>query len=75
MYPGGPTKLVIEGIWFTIDSKCETTGLNIVKPDPSVYPKFAFLQTCYQKPVALWPKSPFASSNKYMAIDYNFEQK
>ena len=74
--PGGPTKLVIEGSWFTLESKCEITGLNIVQPDASVYPKFAFLQTCYQGPVALWPKNPFNSrSKKLVALDYNFEKQ
>ena len=78
MYPGGPTKLVFEGSWFKVVETCAITGYNVVKPDPSFYPRFAFVQTCYQQPVALWPRDPInknpSKRNMYDVIDYNSQQ-
>ena len=81
MYPGGPTKLVFEGKWYKVVEKCGITGYNIVKHDPTFYPKFAFVQTCYQQPVALWPRAPkgwyrnHTNRHLYDVMDYNAEEK
>ena len=80
LYPEGPTKIVIKGSWFKVVAKCEITGNPLVRPDPRYYPEFAFLQTCYQQPVALWPRNPVNQStlrckDTLEVIDYNQEQQ
>ena len=81
MYPGGPTKLVFEGKWYKVVEQCPITGYNVVTHDPTFYPTFAFVQTCYQQPVALWPRAPkgwfrnHTNRHLYDVMDYNGDEQ
>jgi hypothetical protein len=84
LYPDGPSKIFVEGVWFTNLEKCDITGNPILGVDQSLrnhlnyQAKFAILEDCYQKPVAIWPHDPLrkkgsghADARKYEAIDNN----
>ena len=61
-YAGGPSRIVIQGNWHTVMGKCEIAGTTLIRPDRNqdfnTSAKFAFLQNCYQRPVAFWPYDP-----------------
>ena len=62
-YPGGPTRVVVEGSWLKVMGTCDVAGTALVKRDRN-HPfnhssKFVFIDQCYQRPVALWPFDPF----------------
>ena len=62
-YPGGPSRVVVEGAWWKVVGTCPVAGTTLVKKDaahPFNYSsRFVFLDECYQHPVAMWPHDPF----------------
>jgi hypothetical protein len=64
LYPGGPSKVVVEGRWLETMGKCEIAGTTLVKHNKRYgfnlrgRARFTFLDTCYEIPVALWPYDP-----------------
>jgi hypothetical protein len=63
MYPGGPSKVVLRVHWFeTARNPCPVSGNTLVFDKDNnhlnVDFKFAFLETCFQQPVAVWPHDP-----------------
>ena len=81
LYPGGPSRIVIHGEWYVPVSTCKVSGNDVVKRDELIGNQFAFLQTCYQQPVALWPRNPLNSplqrlkhGGKWEVLDYNQQE-
>jgi hypothetical protein len=81
-FPGGPTRLVVEGCWWKVMGTCPIAGTTLVKEDPDQLfnrtQRFMFLDECYQKPVAIWPHDPLneldasdCSREWYDVIDRN----
>ena len=64
MYPGGPSRVVVEGRWLEPMGKCEVAGTTLVRHNKHYgfnlpgRARFTFLSTCYEIPVALWPHDP-----------------
>jgi hypothetical protein len=64
LYPGGPAKVVVDGCWFENMGRCPVAGTALVRRNMQVgfnkpgQPRFTFLETCYQQPVAIWPYDP-----------------
>ena len=61
-YPDGPERFIVEGDWFRLMGKCNIAKTDLVRIDPN-HPfnhssKFVFLDSCYQRPVAVWPYDP-----------------
>jgi hypothetical protein len=61
-YPGGPSRVVVEGEWLRVMGVCPVTKTTLVKSDPGHHhnhsSRFIFLEDCYRRPVALWPADP-----------------
>lgn len=62
-YPGGPSRVVVDGEWLQNMGMCEVAGTTLVKRNTN-HPfnhssRFVFLDNCYNRPVALWPHDPF----------------
>ena len=61
-YPGGPSRVVVEGDWYRVKGKCEVAGTTLVIEDQehdfNTSSKYVFLQSCYERPVAFWPYDP-----------------
>jgi len=62
LYPGGPSRVIVQGEWFTVVGKCPIAHTMIVKDDSrnefNLHSRFVFLDNCYQQPVAVWPHDP-----------------
>ena len=62
MYPGGPSKVVVEGLWYENVGTCPIAGTTLVRENKNTpfnkCSRFTFLETCYQIPVAVWPYDP-----------------
>ena len=61
-YPGGPNRVIVEGDWFKVRDKCPVSGNIMLQQSPdsdfNSSSRFAFLDQCYQRPVAIWPHDP-----------------
>jgi hypothetical protein len=61
-YPGGPSRVVVEGEWYEPVGTCVVARTKLVRKNPSycfnTSSKFVFLDDCYSVPVALWPHDP-----------------
>ena len=61
-YPGGPSRVVVEGDWYRVKGKCEVAGTTLViedqEDDFNTSSMCVFLQSCYERPVAFWPYDP-----------------
>lgn len=57
MYPGGPTRCILEVDWFTQHGTA-SSGNPLVDTRNSEDHTFAFIEDCYQMPVAVWPHDP-----------------
>ena len=88
MYPGGPSKVVVNGRWFEGMGRCEVSGTALVRHNRNSgfnrpgQPRFAFIDTCYQVPVAIWPYDPIDKlpdndprKRYFHVIDRNQEQE
>ena len=57
MYPGGPSKVVVEGLWYENVGTCPIAGTTLVRENKNTpfnkCSRFTFLETCYQIPVAV----------------------
>ena len=64
MYPGGPSRVVVDGRWLEPMGKCVIAGTTLVRHNKYYgfnlpgRPRFTFLNTCCEMPVALWPHDP-----------------
>ena len=62
LFPGGPTRLFVQGAWYQDEGVCPIAGTQLVSPHPTHHfttqSKFTTLSSCYQQPVALWPYDP-----------------
>ena len=62
-YPGGPTRVVVQGDWLEIKGDCDVAKTSLGAKNPNHLfnssSPFVFLDTCYTMPVALWPHDPF----------------
>jgi hypothetical protein len=62
MYPGGPSRVFVQGAWYRDEGVCPIAGTHLVSPQPdhtfTIQSKFTLLSSCYQQPVALWPHDP-----------------
>ena len=62
-YPGGPSRVVVEGNWWTVVGTCPIAGTTLGKEDAdhafNHSSRFVFLDECYQRPIAIWPHDPF----------------
>jgi hypothetical protein len=62
MFPGGPKELFVQGVWYRNEGICPIAGTKLVSEDPAHHfthdSKFTPLNSCYQKPVAVWPHDP-----------------
>lgn len=62
MFPGGPSRVCVEGAWYKDEGVCPIAGTQLVSPHPNHHftheSKFIFINQCYQQPVALWPYDP-----------------
>lgn len=85
MYPGGPSKIVVEGAWYKYVGKSKY-DLTLVADDPTngihSNSRFIFLTNCYQRPVALWPYDPYKKlprgdpkSESFAVIDRNQDEE
>ena len=61
-YPGGPTRIIVEGTWYEFMGTCPIAHTPLVKKNKRYFmnlsSRFAFLDNCYQRPVAVWPHDP-----------------
>ena len=61
-YPGGPTRIIVEGTWYEFMGTCPIAQTPLVKKNKRYFmnlsSRFAFLDNCYQRPVAVWPHDP-----------------
>ena len=61
-YPGGPRRIIVEGLWYEHMGTCEIAHTPLVRKKISYFmntsSRFAFLDACYQRPVAMWPHDP-----------------
>ena len=61
-YPGGPSRVIVEGEWYRDMGKCPVAKTTLVKRDKhhsfNLSARFMFLEDCYRRPVALWPFDP-----------------
>jgi hypothetical protein len=84
-YPGGPRRLILECEWFEPMGSCDITSNKLVRRNADFYAnhssRFAFLDDCFQIPVALWPYDPLdklSAGNKFKkcfdVIDRNQEE-
>ena len=58
-YPGGPSRVVLEGAWWQVVGTCPVAGTTLVKKNvehPFNYSsRFVFLDECYQTPSSFGP--------------------
>jgi hypothetical protein len=80
MYPGGPTRLVLDCAWFDILGVVEISKTIVVERNPdnsfNQNARFTFLITAYQRPVAVWPSDPLGTrgephTSQFEIIDPN----
>ena len=61
-FPGGPSRVIVEGEWFRVMGECPVAHTTLVKRDKDFHfnhsMRFVFLEDCYSRPVALWPFDP-----------------
>jgi hypothetical protein len=61
-YPGGPSRVIVEGEWYRDMGKCPVAKTTLVKRDKNHHfnlsARFMFLEDCFRRPVALWPFDP-----------------
>ena len=85
-YSNGPRRLIVEGNWLQPKGKCKVTRNHVVCFNNdyafNLSSKFVFLDSCYQKPVAVWPFDPLlklnpndARRNYFQVIDLNETEK
>jgi hypothetical protein len=61
MFPGGPKDLFVQGVWYRNEGTCPISGTKLVSENTNHFTlesKFTPLNSCYQKPVAIWPYDP-----------------
>jgi hypothetical protein len=86
MYPGGPTRVFVQGAWYRDEGVRPIAGTQLVSPHPdhifTLESKFVLLTSCYQQPVALWPHDPkgllpdgHLGADMFDVIDRNEEQE
>ena len=61
-FPGGPSRVIVEGEWYRDMGKCPVAKTTLVKRDKghnfNLSARFIFLEDCYRRPVAFWPFDP-----------------
>lgn len=61
-YPGGPTRVIFEGRWFESMGTCNVAGTALVRWNDNYHmnssARFAFIESCYPRPLAMWPHDP-----------------
>jgi hypothetical protein len=62
-YPGGPSRCIVEGSWYDVVGTCLVSKTTLVRRNRAnpfnTSSRFAFLDNCSERPVAVWPRDPF----------------
>lgn len=61
MYPGGPTHVVVEAVWYADKGVNAISKLPLVQQSADLlFPnsRLSFLKECYPRPLAFWPNDP-----------------
>jgi len=62
-YPGGPRRFIVEGSWYDVVGTCSVSKTTLVRRNRAnpfnTSSRYAFLDNCSERPVAVWPRDPF----------------
>jgi hypothetical protein len=62
-YPGGPSRFMVEGSRYDVVGTCSVTKTTLIRRNRAnpfnTSSRYAFLDNCSERPVAVWPRDPF----------------